>query len=320
MLGNISKCCIEEANMILSVSRRTDIPNYYSDWFLDKVSNGYLYVRNPMNNNQVSKITINPEVIDCMVFWTKNPKNMITRLDELKDYPSYFQFTLTPYGKDIEPGLPSKRDELIDTFITLSNKIGKERVIWRYDPILINNKYTLEYHIKTFSDIAKRLKGYTEKVIISFIDSYAKIKKNMKELKITNMSEEDMKTMAREFANIASDNNLIIETCAEMIDLKEYGISHGKCIDDNLISRISGAKLDIKKDRNQRKECGCMESIDVGAYNTCINGCKYCYANFNEATVMNKNALYNIESPLLCGVIREEDNITERKVKSMIQS
>lgn len=303
--------------MILSVSRRTDIPNYYSDWFLNKVSNGYLYVRNPMNNHQVSKIEINREVIDCIVFWTKNPKNMIPRLDELKDYPFYFQFTLTPYDKDIEPGLPSKRDELIDTFITLSNKIGKERVIWRYDPILINNKYTQEYHIKTFSEMADRLNGYTDKVIISFIDSYAKIKKNMKELEISDISVEDMKSIAREFTIIASRNNLLIDTCTEMIELKEYGISHGKCIDDNLISRITGAKLDIKKDKNQRKECGCMESIDVGAYNTCINGCKYCYANFNESTVMNKNSLYNIESPLLCGDIGEEDRITERKVKSI---
>lgn len=303
--------------MILSVSRRTDIPNYFSDWFLNKVSNGYLYVRNPMNNHQVSKIEINREVIDCIVFWTKNPKNMIPKLDELKNYPFYFQFTLTPYDKDIEPGIPSKRDELIDTFITLSNKIGKERVIWRYDPILINNKYTLEYHIKTFSEMADRLNGYTDKVIISFIDSYAKIKKNMKELEIVDISVEDMKSIAREFTIIASRNNLLIETCAEMIELKEYGISHGKCIDDNLISRITGAKLDIKKDKNQRKECGCMESIDVGAYNTCINGCKYCYANFNESTVMNKNSLYNIESPLLCGDIGEEDRITERKVKSI---
>lgn len=303
--------------MILSVSRRTDIPNYYSDWFLNKVSNGYLYVRNPMNNHQVSKIEINREVIDCIVFWTKNPKNMIPRLDELKDYPFYFQFTLTPYDKDIEPGLPSKRDELIDTFITLSNKSGKERVIWRYDPILINYKYTLEYHIKTFSEMADRLNGYTDKVVISFIDSYAKIKKNMKELEIVDISVEDMKIIAREFTMIASRNNLLIDTCAEIIELKEYGISHGKCIDDNLISRITGAKLDLKKDKNQRKECGCMESIDVGAYNTCINGCKYCYANFNESTVMNKNSLYNIESPLLCGDIGEEDRITERKVKSI---
>lgn len=305
--------------MILSVSRRTDIPNYYSDWFLDKVSNGYLYVRNPMNNHQVSKIEINPEVIDCIVFWTKNPKNMIPRLDELKEYPFYFQFTLTPYGKDIEPGIPSKRDELIDTFITLSNKIGKERVIWRYDPILINNRYTLEYHMKAFNEIASRLKGYTEKVIISFIDSYAKIKKNMRLLEIADISEGDMNSIARELAIIAKRNNLIIETCAELIDINEYGISHGKCIDDNLVSRITGYKLDIKKDKNQRKECGCMESIDVGAYNTCINGCKYCYANYNEATVMNKNTLYNIESPLLCGAIGEEDRITERKVKSIRQ-
>lgn len=302
--------------MILSVSRRTDIPNYYSDWFFKQISRGYLYVRNPMNNHQVSKIDINTNDIDCMVFWTKNPKNMIPRLDELKEYPYYFQFTLTPYGKDIEPGLPAKREELIDTFITLSDKIGKERVIWRYDPILINNNYTLEYHIATFYEMAEALSGYTEKVVISFIDSYAKIKKNMKELKTKDMETIDIKTIAREFGKIAFEHNLDIETCAELIDLDEFGIGHGRCIDDNLINRITGTKLNIGNDKNQRKECGCVQSIDVGAYNTCKNGCKYCYANFNETTVINKSGLYNIDSPILCSEIGEKDRVTDRKVKS----
>ena len=133
--------------MILSVSRRTDVPNYYFDWFVNRIKDGYLYVRNPMNVHQISKIDISPEVVDCIVFWTKNPANMLDKLEDLRDYPYYFQFTLNGYGKDIEPNLPNKRKELIPTFQKLSEKIGKERVIWRYDPILVNQKYTMDYHL-----------------------------------------------------------------------------------------------------------------------------------------------------------------------------
>jgi len=156
--------------MILSVSRRTDIPNYYSEWFCNRIKEGFLYVRNPMNAHQISKIDLSPEIVDCIVFWTKNPVNIFGRLDELQDYKYYFQFSLTGYGKDIEPNLPDKRKQLIPTFQKLSEKIGSERVIWRYDPILLNQRYVLEYHLKAFEEIAGNLRGYTEKVVISFVD------------------------------------------------------------------------------------------------------------------------------------------------------
>ena len=136
--------------MILSVSRRTDIPNYYSDWFYNRIKEGFLYVRNPFNPHQISRIDLSSQVVDCIVFWTKNPANMLARLDELQAYKYYFQFTLTGYGRDIEPNLPDKRNELIATFQKLSEKIGKEKVIWRYDPILINERYTVEYHLNAF--------------------------------------------------------------------------------------------------------------------------------------------------------------------------
>ena len=140
--------------MILSVSRRTDVPNYYSDWFIHRIGEGFLYVRNPLNSHQISRIDLSPDVVDCIVFWTKNPANMIEKLESLQDYKYYFQFTLTGYGKEIEPALPDKRTELIPTFIRLSEKIGKEKVIWRYDPILISKRYTADYHLKAFEEIA----------------------------------------------------------------------------------------------------------------------------------------------------------------------
>lgn len=303
--------------MILSVSRRTDVPNYYFDWFVNRIKDGYLYVRNPMNVHQISKIDISPEVVDCIVFWTKNPANMLDKLEYLRDYPYYFQFTLTGYGKDIEPNLPNKRKELIPTFQKLSERIGKEKVIWRYDPILVNQKYTMDYHLKAFEEIAENLADYTEKVVISFVDLYAKTQRNTKDLAIRTLSNEEMFHLAAEMAQITSKHNLIIESCAEQIDLQKAGVQHGSCIDKKLIEKILGCKLIGEKDKNQREECGCFESVEVGTYNTCLNGCKYCYANFNDEKVKENVRLYNQASPLLCGNITSDDKITDRKVKSL---
>ena len=303
--------------MILSVSRRTDIPNYYSDWFIARIKEGFLYVRNPMNAHQISKIDLSPEVVDCIVFWTKNPANMIEKLEDLKRYMYYFQFTLTGYGRDVEPNLPNKREELIPTFKRLSEKIGKERVIWRYDPILISKRYTMNYHLQAFEEIADNLADYTERVVISFVDFYSKTKRNARGLGIRQITDEEMLEVAGKMAQIASKYNLIIETCAEQINLHEIGIQHGSCIDKKLIERLLGCKLIAKKDKNQRAGCGCFESVEVGTYNTCLNGCKYCYANFNDSRVEDNIKLYNRDSVLLCGNITSDDRIIERKVKSM---
>lgn len=302
--------------MILSVSRRTDIPAFYAEWFFQRIREGFLYVRNPMNPRQVSRIGLSPEVVDCIIFWSKNPAPMLERLDELREYPFYFQFTLTGYGRDIEPGLPDKRKEVIGTFQKLSEKVGKERVVWRYDPILVNDRYTMEYHWKAFEEIAGCLKGYTEKVVISFVDFYAKTLRNTKDLYIKSLSREEMKEIAEEMAQIAKSCGLVIETCAEQINLQDVGIRHGSCIDKKQIEKIAGCSLSAEKDKNQREACGCCESIDVGAYNTCRNGCRYCYANYHEEQVRKCIACYDVDSPLLCGRIEPKERVTERKVRS----
>lgn len=304
--------------MILSVSRRTDVPNYYSDWFLNRIKEGFLYVRNPMNAHQISRIDLSPEVVDCIVFWTKNPANMLNKLEALRDYAYYFQFTLTGYGRDVEPNLPDKRQELIATFRALSEKIGKEKVIWRYDPIFINERYTIAYHLKAFEEIAGRLAGYTERVVISFLDFYTKTQRNMGALGIKNLSDEELISLAGKLAQIASKHHLTIETCAEKMDLGQVGIGHGSCIDQKLIEQLLGCSLTGKKDKNQRQECGCFESVEVGTYNTCLNGCRYCYANFSDAKVKEHVKLYDVNAPLLCGWPGPDDRITDRKVRSLI--
>lgn len=304
--------------MILSVSRRTDIPNYYSEWFMNRIKEGFLYVRNPVNTHQISKISLSPEVVDCIVFWTKNPFNMLDKLDLLKEYQYYFQFTITGYGKDVEPNIPDKRKSILPTFYKLSEKIGKERVIWRYDPIFLNDRYTMEYHLKAFEEIAEKLCNYTEKVIISFVDLYDKTKRNASDLNIAAMTEDQMVEIAQKMAKIAEKYHLVIETCAEHIDLQKYGIAHGSCIDLRLIERLTGGIIKAEKDKNQRPECGCIQSVEVGTYNTCKNGCRYCYANYNTKKVEDGVSQYDSNSPLLCGSVGEGDRVTERKVKSLL--
>lgn len=303
--------------MILSASRRTDIPCYYSEWFFNRIKEGFVCVRNPVNPVQVSSISLSPEVIDCIVFWTKNPQPMLGRLEELAGYDYYFQFTLTGYGKDVEKNIPHKKDTMIPVFQQLSEKIGKERVIWRYDPFLFTPKYTPEYHLRAFSQIAQALCGYTERCVISFVDTYVKNKKELQKLGVYELLEAELRAFVRELSRIAGENGLNLKSCAERIDLEDSGVCHGNCIDKELVERITGCQLKGSRDKNQRPECGCMESVEIGTYNTCLNGCVYCYANHSAGSTAANCQKYDPMSPILCGTVREEDKVTVRAVKSL---
>lgn len=300
--------------MILSVSRRTDIPGNYADWFINRVHDGYLYVRNPMYPEKVSKITITKDVIDCIVFWSKNPKPMIPHLDELKEYSYYFQFTITGYGKEVEPGLPEKT-ELLKTFVELSEKIGKERMVWRYDPIFFSPNHTIESHKETFERFAGVLQGHTNRCVISFLDLYGHITAKMNDLGARVPTEMEVRELARSLSKIAAEHGMELETCAEKIDLSKEGVRHGHCIDKEFIENLIGYRLTGGKDKGQRAECGCMESIDIGKYNTCLHGCKYCYADTTEAGVVSGYLHYDPDSPFLCDKLRETDQVMERKMK-----
>ena len=302
--------------MIISASRRTDIPTYYSDWFMNRIREGFVCVRNPMNIHQISQIALTPDIVDGIVFWTKNPIPMLSKLDALKDYMYYFQFTLNAYGKDIEANVPNKNDIIIPAFKDLAGKIGAERVIWRYDPILLSTKYSIDYHVKYFEEIAKRLSGYTHKCIISFLDLYRNTKSNMKGLELLPLGDNEMHELAMRLVDIAHKYHLAVESCAERINLEQFGIVHGHCIDCNLFEQLLGQKLDLNKDPNQREECGCMASIDIGMYNTCKNGCIYCYANYSSNTVMSNFDKHDPQSPLISGQITADDKISVRKVQS----
>lgn len=304
--------------MIISASRRTDIPAFYSDWFLERIKDGFVLVRNPLNIHQVSKIKLTPDVVDFIVFWTKNPEPLLNKLDKLQDYNYYFQFTLNSYDTDIEEYVPNKGKYVLSTFKKLSDMIGKEKIIWRYDPILINDKYNIDYHLKNFEKLAKQLSGYTEKCTISFIDLYRKTELNLKDVNIKPFDDTTIRKIAKDLVCIAQNYNLKMDTCAEKIDLSDYGIEHAHCIDADLMEKLTNYQYCLNKDKNQRKECGCVESIDIGAYNTCKNGCKYCYANYNKQCVINNCAQQENNSELLCSKINKTlDKISERRVKSV---
>lgn len=304
--------------MILSVSRRTDIPAFYSEWFFNRIKEGFVYVRNPLNIHLVSRISLDPKLIDCIVFWSKNPKPMLKRLDELKDYMYYFQFTINPYNEYLENRVP-KKQQIIDTFHKLSDAIGPQRTIWRYDPILLTNGIDINYHVTYFEEIAKRLYGFTNTCVISFVDLYNKTQRNLKDTSARELTMPEIFELASKLIIIAQKYGMKIQSCAEDIALEKYGIVHGKCIDNVLIEDLLDLKLVVSKDKNQRKECGCVQSIDIGEYNTCLHGCKYCYANFDSKTVEKKQGFHNPNSPLLIGKIEDNDRIVERKLFSFVK-
>lgn len=306
---------------VLSISRRTDIPTYFSEWFINRMERGEVYTRNnPYNPNAISHITWKKEDIDAIVFWTKNPLPMISKLDRLKDYKYYFQFTLTGYGKDMEGNLPNKF-KLIEGFKELSKHC---RVVWRYDPIIITNTYSIEWHIKTFEMIAKSLAGYTDRCVVSFVDIYNFVKKNLNYSQIypknINMDMDGVYIdFCKRIVDIANRNGMSVYSCAEVTDFISKGIDikHGSCIDKAMIEDIIGYPLKTKKDPAQRSACQCIESVDFGKYNTCANGCKYCYACKVPAEIKNNLSFYNENSPMLCDTIKPEDVISERRLKSL---
>ncbi|MFW2488767.1 DUF1848 domain-containing protein [Clostridium chromiireducens] len=304
--------------MIISASRRTDIPAFYSEWFINRLKEGFVYTKNPMNPKQISKIKLNTKDVDCIVFWTKNVNPMLKYLGNIDDmgYKYYFQFTLNPYDKSIEKGLGNK-DKIIEGFKRLSSKIGKEKVIWRYDPIILNNNFTVEYHLDSFYKLCTLIGDYTTKCIFSYVDLYEKTKHNAKGIIENEVDTENMNAIAEGFQKIAKCKNIVLQTCSEKIDLSKYGIQHAACIDKEIVEDIIGCPINVKKDKNQRQECGCIESIDIGSYNCCLNGCIYCYATLNEDIAYGNRKKHNPKSPLLIGELLQEDKIIDRKITSL---
>lgn len=292
--------------MILNVSGRTDIVAFYSKWFMKRYKEGYIDVRNPFYPKQVSRIFFNE--VDAIMFRTKNPIPIINYLPEIKK-PILFHVTLTPYKKDIEPSVPPK-GKIIDAIKKISTIIGSENLYVRYDPIFLNNNYNLNYHIKTFNHLCELLEGYVEHIIVSSVDDYKNVRKNMNILNIKPFTENDYKQIGINFSQSAKKHKMTVQTCFEENDLTEYGFIKQECLTKEIAQNLTG-KTKFKK-WNARK-CNCIEMVDIGAYNTCLHLCKYCYANYDEKNIKNNIKNHNPNSSLLIGELEEDDIIKVRK-------
>jgi len=292
--------------MILNVSGRTDIVAFYSKWFMKRYKEGYIDVRNPFYPKQVSRIFFNE--VDAIMFCTKNPIPIINYLSEIKK-PILFHVTLTPYKKDIEPSVPPK-GKIIDAIKKISTIIGSENLYVRYDPIFLNNNYNLNYHIKTFNHLCELLEGYVEHIIVSSVDDYKNVRKNMNILNIKPFTENDYKQIGINFSQSAKKHKMTVQTCFEENDLTEYGFIKQECLTKEIAQNLTG-KTKFKK-WNARK-CNCIEMVDIGAYNTCLHLCKYCYANYDEKNIKNNIKNHNPNSSLLIGELEEDDIIKVRK-------
>ena len=305
--------------MIINTGMRTDIPAFYSEWLMNRIHEGYVYVRNPYYMLQVSKYDLSPEVVDCLAFCTKNPHPMIKYLDELKEKYNMFWFvTITPYGEDIEPNVPSL-DKVISDFKVLSLKLGKNTVALRYDPIFFSEEWTIEKHIRSFEYILKELEGYTEDVTISFLDMYEKVKKNAPNIRPPRPDEEQV--IAKEFARIGEKYNMTIHGCCENPNLKDLGIDISGCMSKEIVEKAINMKLNTPKNLSKRlndgkQTCNCVMGNDIGAYNSCMHLCTYCYANLDKELVKQNYKKHNPNSPFLIGEPTNEDRITSSKQKS----
>src|SRR6185369_7515606 len=296
--------------MIVSASRRTDIPAFYADWFMKRVREGYFYRINPFNSRQVTGFSLKPEDVDAVCFWTKNPQPLRKHLNELDErgLNYYFQFTLNPYGTIFEPHVPPLR-ERIETLVELAGRIGPERVVWRYDPIILSSATPVSWHLEQAERIAGLLKGAARRLVISFCDFYGKGQGRLgRSLAGSGIALEDITApeqakaldqVARGFKAIADRHDLQIFSCSEVVELADIGIRHGACIDGALIRELFGVPVSSREDRNQRAACRCVESADMGVYNSCRFRCSYCYANFSEGMIESNCRKHHPDSPSL---------------------
>ncbi len=312
--------------MIISASRRTDIPAFYSEWFMNRVRAGWCWVPNPLNMKQVSHVSLQPKDVEAIIFWSKNPVPLMPHLDELDNlgFRYYFQFSLNDYPGTLEPGIPSL-DARLSTFRNLSQHVGPLRVVWRYDPIIISNITPVEFHMERFSRIAEELRGTTQRVMVSIVDFYMKTERRLSALEKEKgfsfdrgaSSSPATGNLLKAMADIARENSIEIFTCAEEMNYSQLGIPPGRCIDDSLLARSSSLSLRYKKDPSQREACLCMVSKDIGINDTCMHGCPYCYATVNYAVAQRRYAEHDLSSPLLWG---DPNKVIESPQKDKLQT
>ncbi|MBR1747883.1 MAG: DUF1848 domain-containing protein [Clostridia bacterium] len=301
--------------MIISTGMRTDIPAFYSEWLLNRFKEGYVLVRNPYNHHQVTKYLLDPKVVDCVTFCTKNPLPILDKLSCFDRFRQYWFVTITPYGKNLEPRVPDWK-KVTEGFVALSRRLGPDAVCWRYDPVLYGEGYDFERHEEGFFEIASALRGYTNACVVSFLDRYEKVKKNAPNIYPPDFAEQ--KRLIKRLVGIAKTNGMTIRTCCEGRHLSEYGADVSGCQTKEVLERAIGERLDAPVGKSLRAACDCLLGNDIGAYDSCPHLCKYCYANTDPKVVADNVRRHDKHSPFLIGGEEEGDVVTVAKQKSWV--
>lgn len=304
--------------MFINVGSRTDIANYYSEWLMNRIREGYVLSRNPLFPDKVYRYRLTPDVVDCMIFCTKNPEPMLDKIDEVRErgFSVFFFVTITGYGNDIEPGVPEYH-HMTDVFQRLSGKVGKNNVCWRYDPIFVTEKYTVNYHLNCFEEMTEALAPYTDFCVFSFVEMYKKLALTFPELRAVTTNEK--KILLSGMGKTAQKHHIRLQTCGDENDYTEYGICHSGCITVPIMEKAIGRELKALQAKPARKGCGCLPNNDIGAYNTCPNGCRYCYANRDAGLAMENYRKHNPLSPMLLGELNPGDEVIDAKQKSFLE-
>lgn len=304
--------------MIIQTGNRTDIPAFYSKWFLNRIREGFVMTKNPFNPSQITRYSLDRRVVDLLVFCTKNPLPLLERIDELRDYRMFWFVTVTPYGRDIERNVPDKKT-VLEGVRRLSSILGKERVQLRYDPVIITEEYSRERHVREFNEMIEYLDGYIDTCIISFVDLYTKVRRNWPELRAVTY--QDRIYLTERFAEIARSHGILIKPCGEGAMYERIkGVDCSGCMTKEVFERAIDSRISLPALKPSRKECACFINADIGQYDTCMHLCRYCYANANEELVRKNYENHDPDSPLITGRVMDSDNITEAKQKSWIDN
>ena len=303
--------------MIINTGGRTDTVQYYTRWLLKRFEEGYVLSRNPLFQHKVTRYELTPDQVDCVVFCSKNYAPILPHINSITErFHTYFHYTITAYGKEIEPGVPGI-DESMATLAKLSEIVGANRIAWRYDPVLLTSEYTVRRHLETFERMASFLSGHINRCIFSFVEMYRKLQTNMPEL--IPLTEKDKEELAAGLGAIAAAYNIPIQTCGTNGDYTRYGISSSGCMTLNILGQANGVQFRNLKHQGMRQGCHCIESRDIGAYDTCLNGCKYCYANTNRQKARENYKLHDPDSPLLLGHLRPSDTVQQGMQRNFLK-
>lgn len=305
----------KETVMILNTGSRTDIPAFFTPWLLNRIREGYVLVRSPYRPDLVTRYRLDPRAVDVMMFCSKDPAPLLPHLDALSPFRTYWHVTITPYGKDVEPRVPPV-PAVLETFRQLSRAMGTKAVAWRYDPIFLTEQYDRAFHIRAFSRMAEALAGYTHSCVISFIDLYEKTRRNFPEARTVPFAVQ--KDLVRALAGIAGRCGMRIHLCHEAAALAGPGVDADGCFTAEILDAAFGFHLQPPAHKAARKGCPCLLGSDIGAYNTCLHGCRYCYANYDSRLAAANRRRHDPASPLLIGRLQPGDTVHDAVQESWI--